>query len=73
MRTISEAVYAARNSSQLTQEALAQKSGVTHMTISNLETNRTHSPKLDTLQKIAFGLGMTVAELLEGVNEVYYE
>ena len=48
----------ARTKAGLTQEELAEKSGVEQTTISNLETGRVQSPQWDTVAKLADALGL---------------
>jgi len=54
-----------RESNGLTQEQLARESRITMGMISKLERGESSNPTLETLQKIAAGLGVSVASLLE--------
>jgi len=47
----------------MTQEELAAKSGVSRVTISNLETKEEYSTTSKTLRKIAEALGVTIDQL----------
>ena len=60
---------------RLTVNKLATLSGITQSTMRDLMTGKTKNPKLKTLHKIAVGLGMTVAELLDfkELNESAFE
>jgi transcriptional regulator with XRE-family HTH domain len=49
------------------QEALAFKAGVSTSTISRIERGQ-HKPSLPTLRKIAAGLGISLAELIEAAD-----
>lgn len=49
-----------REKRKLSQEDLAEKSGVSRVTISNLENDKILVSKTDTLTKIADALGETV-------------
>jgi transcriptional regulator with XRE-family HTH domain len=49
---------ARRVAAGLSQEELAERSGLSPHTISNLERNRTRWPYRDTLQRLADGLGL---------------
>lgn len=49
----------------LTQEQLADLSGVNQSAISFIENGTTASPKLDTLQKLARALGVSLEELVD--------
>jgi len=60
--TIGENIRYYRDEADLTQEALAHKAGVAHMTVSRLERN-IQRPGVDLLQKIARALGVTLDDL----------
>ena len=47
----------------ISQEELARRSGTTLATINRIETATQENPKLDTIKKIAEGLGTTIGEL----------
>ncbi len=59
----------------ITINRLATLSGITQSTIEDLMTGKTKNPKLITLHKIAIGLNMTVAELLDfkELNECVFD
>jgi DNA-binding XRE family transcriptional regulator len=52
-----------RKSAGLTQEQLAGRSGIPQETLSRIETGRRH-PRIETLRKLAAGLGWDTSELL---------
>ena len=49
----------------ITTNKLATLSGITQSTVENIMSGKTKNPKLKTLHKLATGLDMTVAELLD--------
>ena len=53
----------AREEKRLTQEELAEKSGVSRPTIVALESGKAEDVKISTLQKLAAAMDMTVQEL----------
>lgn len=59
----------------ITVNKLASLSGITQSTVDNLIKGKTKNPKLKTLHKLAIGLDMTVAELLDfpEMNEVAFD
>ncbi|HIR53840.1 MAG TPA: helix-turn-helix transcriptional regulator [Candidatus Onthovicinus excrementipullorum] len=59
----------------ITINRLATLSGITQSTIEDLMAGKTKNPKLITLHKIAIGLNMTVAELLDfkELNECVFD
>jgi transcriptional regulator with XRE-family HTH domain len=54
-----------RESSKWSQTELAKRSGVPQSLISYIETGSVTNTGIETLQKLARALGITVAELLE--------
>ena len=59
----------------ITVNKLATLSGITQSTINSMMNGETKNPKLKTLRKIAMGLNITVAELLDfpEMNEMEFE
>lgn len=59
----------------ITINKLATLSGITQSTVENLMTGKMKNPKLKTLHKLAVGLGMTVADLLDfpEMNETAFD
>ncbi|MBO6309384.1 MAG: helix-turn-helix transcriptional regulator [Oribacterium sp.] len=47
----------------MTQEELAEKSGVSRQTIISIENDKTTDVKVSTLQKLASAMGTTVQEI----------
>lgn len=63
------------NKKNITVNKLATLSGITQSTVENVMSGKTKNPKLKTLHKLAIGLDMTVAELLDfpEMNETLFE
>jgi transcriptional regulator with XRE-family HTH domain len=55
---------AMRLAARLSQRQLAERAGVPHAQISNVETNKV-SPSISTLRKILSGLGVSMADFFE--------
>ncbi|MFA4818724.1 MAG: helix-turn-helix transcriptional regulator [Patescibacteria group bacterium] len=55
-----------RKKKGISQDKLSKLSGVTYNTIIKIESGATTNPRVDTLQLIAKGLGVTVDTLLNG-------
>lgn len=55
------AIQELREKRKMSQEELADKSGVSRTTISLIETDKATTVKLSTLQKIAFALEVPVS------------
>lgn len=52
----------------LTQEELAQRSGVDYKYLQKLEGHHPSSPTLSTLEKLSKGLGIPLAEFIASVD-----
>ncbi|NJM54854.1 MAG: helix-turn-helix transcriptional regulator [Verrucomicrobiae bacterium] len=63
-RLLGEAVRSRRRHLKLTQEKLAEKSGLSTVFISRIECAK-ESPSLDSLVKIARALGVKVRDLVQ--------
>lgn len=63
--TTGEKIRDARKTAQLTQKALSELCGIAEPTIRRYEADKLH-PKIQTLQKIADALGVSVTEFLGG-------
>ena len=61
---ISEQLIEARNNTGITQKELAQKTGLTQALISRIESGKSH-PTIETLKRIADGLGLRLVVSLE--------
>lgn len=59
----------------ITVNKLSTLSGITQSTVENIMNGKTTNPKLKTLHKLAVGLDMTVAELLDfpEMNETIFD
>ena len=49
----------------MTHDELVRKSGVKHTTLTKIETNVITKPSIQTIMKIAKGLGVTLDELMK--------
>lgn len=59
----------ARRAKGLTQKELAERSGVSRVTINALETGKLTNTKTDTLRSIAKALGLTLDEIFFGEGD----
>ena len=57
-----------RINKSLTQEELAQRSGVDYKYLQKLEGQNPSSPTLATLEKLANGLGIPLVELIQSLQ-----
>lgn len=55
-----------RQEAGLTQEELAELTGLTARLVSDYENGTAPNPKLDTLFRLAYGLGVRPRKLIEG-------
>lgn len=65
---IGDKIKIIRKSKGLTQMELFLKSGVSHITISGLETNRVQDPYISTVANLARGLGVPIQQLTDDVD-----
>jgi len=61
--TIGDKVKQLRNKQGLTQDELARKSDLPYTTLTKIETNVITKPSIQTVMKIANGLGVSIDEL----------
>lgn len=57
-----------RTAQGLTQEELAERSGIDYKYLQKLESQNPSSPTLSTLEKLANGLNISIEELLIGIQ-----
>lgn len=63
-----QAIRQARTTRKLTLRDLAGQAGIPHTTLRDIEIGRVKSPRMDTIEAIASGLGVTVDWLIDGGN-----
>lgn len=57
-----------RTDKHLTQEELAQLSGIDYKYLQKLESQNPSSPTLSTLEKLANGLNISLVELIQSIQ-----
>jgi transcriptional regulator with XRE-family HTH domain len=63
--TIGDKIKLLRNKQGLTQDELARKSDLPYTTLTKIETNVITKPSIQTVAKIATGLGITIDNLMK--------
>ncbi len=63
-KEIGDKVKAFRNKKDLTQEALVKKANLPYQTLTKIESNVITKPSIQTVTKIAKGLGVSIDELI---------
>ena len=63
--TIGDKVKLLRNKQGLTQDELARKSDLPYTTLTKIETNVITKPSIQTVTKIAKGLGISIDDLIK--------
>jgi len=63
--TIGNKIKLLRNKQGLTQDELARKSDLPYTTLTKIETNVITKPSIQTVTKIAKGLGISIDELIK--------
>jgi transcriptional regulator with XRE-family HTH domain len=64
-KTVGDKVRVLRNKQSLTQDQLARKCDIPYTTLTKLESNVITKPSIQTVEKIAIGLGITIDELIK--------
>ncbi len=65
LNKLAKRIVELRKQNKLTQEQLAEKSGISYKHIQKLEGKYNHDPKLDTLNKIAKAFKIPLFQLLK--------
>jgi transcriptional regulator with XRE-family HTH domain len=63
--TIGDKIKLLRNKQGLTQDELARKSDLPYTTLTKIETNVITKPSIQTVMKIAKGLGLSLDDLMK--------
>ena len=63
--TIGDKIKQLRNKQGLTQDELARKADLPYTTLTKIETNVITKPSIQTVMKIAKGLGISLDELMK--------
>jgi transcriptional regulator with XRE-family HTH domain len=66
--TLGQRVFRIRSAQGITQERLAEKSGVGRITIVKLESGAQHTATWQTVARLAKAFGLTMDEFLKGVD-----
>jgi len=64
-KTIGDKIKQLRNKQGLTQDELARKSDLPYTTLTKIETNVITKPSIQTVMKIANGLGISLDNLMK--------
>ena len=64
-RQIGDKIKVFRTKQGLTQDALARKCDIPYTTLTKLESNVITKPSIQTVEKVAKGLNITIDELLK--------
>jgi transcriptional regulator with XRE-family HTH domain len=65
IETIGDKIKKRRNKQGLTQDELARKSGLPYTTLTKIESNVITKPTIQTVMKIAKGLGIGLDDLMK--------
>lgn len=64
-KTVGEKIKKWRAKKDLTQDALAKVANIPYSTIAKIESNVITKPSIQTVQKIALGLDITIDDLMK--------
>ena len=65
MGSIGKNISDHRKRKKLTQKELAEKAGIDLFTLSKIETGKTTNPSIETMNRVADALGVSIDELTE--------
>ncbi|MBW7854649.1 helix-turn-helix transcriptional regulator [Candidatus Peregrinibacteria bacterium] len=65
VKTIGQKIKAWRKKKDITQDALAKKADIPYTTLAKIESDVIQNPSLQTITKIADGLGITIDDLIK--------
>jgi FMN phosphatase YigB (HAD superfamily) len=71
-KQLGRVLQAARKRAALTQQALCQKSGLSYSTLAKIERGAIRAPSVFTIKHLAETMGISLDELLHGVQAVRY-
>lgn len=66
--TIGQKIRKHRLAQALTQEGLARRANIPYTTLVKIESDAVKNPSIETVSKIAVGLGITVDEVIHGTR-----
>ena len=64
-KTIGSKIKTWRAKKDMTQDELAKKADIPYPTLAKIESEAVQNPSIDTVTKIAAGLGITVDDLIK--------
>ena len=64
-KTIGSKIKRWRKKKDLTQDALSKKANIPYTTLAKIESDVIQNPTLETITKIAEGLGITIDDLIK--------
>ena len=64
-KTVGEKIKAWRKKKNLTQDALTKNANIPYTTLAKIESDVIQNPSLQTITKIAEGLGITLDDLIK--------
>jgi transcriptional regulator with XRE-family HTH domain len=64
-KEIGDKIKALRNKQELTQDALSRKCNIPYTTLTKIESNVITKPSIQTVAKIAKGLGVSIDDLMK--------
>jgi len=65
VKTIGQKIKEWRKAQEITQDALAKKADIPYTTLAKIESNVIQNPSLQTITKIAEGLGISLDDLVK--------
>jgi transcriptional regulator with XRE-family HTH domain len=67
---LGQAINAFAEEKQITKYRIAKNSGIPQTTLCEIASGKNSNPTIDTIEKIANGIGVTVSELMKKAEEL---
>lgn len=67
---LGEAINALAKEKQITKYRISINSGIPHATLSEIASGKNSNPTIETIEKIANGIGVSVVELMKKAEEL---
>jgi len=67
---LGKAINALAEEKQITKYRIAKNSGISQTTLCEIASGKNSNPTIDTIEKIAYGIGVPVSELMRKAEEL---
>lgn len=68
--SLGQAINILAEEKQITKYRISKNSGIPQTTLSEIASGKNSNPTIDTIEKIAIGIGVSVSELMKKAEEL---